>query len=249
MKLLCLTPFRNSESDLPGFFRSVTAFCDGVVALDDGSTDETARLLAANRNVFMLLKNRVRRTYAGWNDADNRQRLLEAAGQFYPDWIIQLDADERIDRNSGQALRKFLDTEACKEFAYGFDRCRMINDARHYDKSMVVYRLFAYRPGLRLPGQKLHLIPVPTAVPQDRWFRLTIRIKHLAGLTTALRRRRFEKFKEADPTNIWQASYRNLLDKPEAIKRWKNQAGTSVLFCPERHRKLQRLLHGAGKAA
>ena len=43
----CLLPVRDGERELPGWFASVKRFADTVVALDDGSTDDTLRLLEA----------------------------------------------------------------------------------------------------------------------------------------------------------------------------------------------------------
>ena len=54
-------------------------FADAVVALDDGSTDGTAALLAQDPLVRVLLRNPLRETYAGWDDAANRNRLLEGS--------------------------------------------------------------------------------------------------------------------------------------------------------------------------
>ena len=235
MRLICLTPFRNAAGHLAGYFRSVNAFCDGIVALDDGSTDDTVALLASNPRVLTVLRNPVRRGYAGWDDAQNRARLLAAAGQFTPDWIVQLDADERMDEQSGRRLRKFLETEACPDFAYGFYLCRMIGDEQHFDKSMEIFRVFAFRDGLRLPKRKLHLIPVPESIKREHWFSLKIRIKHLAGVTPALRRRRVKKYEEADPHNQWQASYTNLLSEPGQVKKWHQPQGGSLLVEPGRH--------------
>ena len=45
--LACLLPARNCAADLAGSFESVARFADAVVALDDGSTDDTAEQLAA----------------------------------------------------------------------------------------------------------------------------------------------------------------------------------------------------------
>jgi glycosyltransferase involved in cell wall biosynthesis len=206
-----------------------------VVALDDGSTDGTAARLAVHPAVLALLRNPIRRTYAGWDDARNRSRLLAAAGRFRPDWIVQLDADERMDAARSLQLRRFLETEACPEFAYGFYLCRMIGDERHFDKSMEIFRVFAYRDGLRLPSRKLHLIPVPDAIKRERWFTLRIRIQHLSGLTPRLRRRRFKKYEEADPENEWQPAYDNLLSHPTQVKRWRQPPGRTLLADPARH--------------
>ena len=83
-------------------------FADAVVALDDGSTDETrraARARTARRDACS--RNPPRESYAGWDDAGNRNRLLDAAGRSSSaDWVISLDADERIDAADAAALAR-----------------------------------------------------------------------------------------------------------------------------------------------
>src|SRR5262245_42982866 len=111
-QIVCLLPTRNAAHDLPGFFDSARHYCDAVVALDDGSTDETVELLTDDPLVQMLLTNPRREDYRGWDDAANRNRLLEAAAVLDPEWIISVDADERIDAGDSLAFREFLETDA-----------------------------------------------------------------------------------------------------------------------------------------
>ena len=46
--------------------------------------------------------------------------MLEAAAALEPEWILSLDADERIDAGGAAALRAFLETDALPGCAYGF---------------------------------------------------------------------------------------------------------------------------------
>src|SRR5215207_4109597 len=96
IKLVCLLPVRNGEADLPGYLEAVEGLADAVVALDDGSTDGTRQILERHPLVKRVLVNPPRADYVGWDDAANRNRLLEAAADLAPDWILSLDADERI---------------------------------------------------------------------------------------------------------------------------------------------------------
>src|SRR5215210_506784 len=232
--LAVLVPARNTAADLPGWLESAGRFADAVVALDDGSTDDTAAILAASPLVARLLRNPVRPGYAGWDDAANRQALLDAAAEIGPRWVLYLDADERIDSADGAALREFLESRADPGAAYGFRVFRMAGDERRYDQAgLWVYRLFSYRREARLPGNRLHLVPVPVDVPRDRWRKTTIRIKHLAGLDEPRRRRRFEKYAEADPERRWQRDYSNLLAEGAAVREWQPRpAGLPVLADP-----------------
>jgi len=213
--LVCLLPARNAAADLPGWFASVERFADAVIALDDGSTDETRAILASHPLVRILLTNPPRDSYAGWDDAANRNRLLAAAAELAPHWILSLDADERIPPDDAAALRRFLETEAIPGFAYGFRVFRMWESLEQYERAgLWVYRLFAYRPGQRFPDQRLHFVPIPTTIPPALWLRTTIRIQHLAGLTAERRRARYEKYRQADPDRAFQHSYRDLLAVP-----------------------------------
>ena len=234
VKLVCLLPVRNGEADLPDYFASVRQFADAVVALDDGSTDATRELLAAEPLVTLLLDNPRRADYRGWNEAADRARLLAAAAALAPDWIISLDADERLDPGDARALRSFIEEEARPGYAYGLHVHRMVHDLGQYDRAgLVVFRLFAFAPGQRFPDRRLHMIPVPTAIPRRRWLETTLRIQHVASLTEERRLARFEKYRQVDPDHTYQSSYVNLLAAPGELKPWRTRSpGTPVLASP-----------------
>lgn len=220
-RVVCLLPVRNGAHDLPGWFASARRVADAVVALDDGSTDATRALLDAEPLVARVLTNPARPSYAGWNDAENRQRLLDAAGDLRPDWILQLDADERIDANDAAALRRFLRDGAEPGTAYGMRVFRMLDGLDHYDAAgLWAYRVFAYRPGQALPTDRLHLVPVPTSIPQDRRRKTSIRIQHVGSSTDQRRRDRAAKYREADPDHAFQSGYDHLLAAPGVRRPW-----------------------------
>ncbi|HEV7846508.1 MAG TPA: glycosyltransferase [Thermoleophilaceae bacterium] len=220
-RLVCLLPARNAAADLPGWFDSVRGLADAVVALDDGSTDDTRALLEAEPLVQVLLENPRRESYEGWDDAQNRDRLLEAAAGVDPAWILSLDADERIDPGDAAALREFVDGAARPDVAYGLRVHRMVGDLEHYDRDTLwAFRLFAYAPGQRFPSQRLHFVPVPTSIDRRRFVQTTLRIQHLGGLTEERREARFAKYAEADPGNEFQSDYTNLLAAADDARRW-----------------------------
>ena len=130
--LVCLLPARNAERDLPGFLSCVEHFCDAIVALDDGSTDGTGGILGEHPLVTTVLRNEKRETYREWNDAENRNRLLVAAHSLDPEWMISLDADERLDWRDASSLRPFLESDALPGCAYGFRHVPMRNDSEHF---------------------------------------------------------------------------------------------------------------------
>ncbi|MGI8476185.1 MAG: glycosyltransferase family 2 protein [Thermomicrobiales bacterium] len=218
--LVCLLPAQNEARDLPGCFESVGGFCDAVVALDDGSTDVTAEILARSPLVATLLRNPRRTGYGGWNDAVNRNRLLRAAALLRPEWIPSLDADERIDAGDGAAIRRFLPTDALPGLAYGLP-CHAMAEAdgvgdemRYADQPLWVWRLFAFQHGQRFPDDRLHFAPVPVGTPRNAHMRTTIRIQHLAMTSDEHRRARFEKYRQADPDCRFWPDYSPILHAP-----------------------------------
>jgi len=220
--LIALLPARNCADLLPGYLECVGRFADAMVALDDGSTDDTGALLEASPLVEALPPNSRREGYAGWDDAANRGRLLDAAIERGARWVLFLDADERMDADDADALRNFVAHEADPGRAYGFRVFRMVGDEEHYDRAgLWVYRLFAPAAGQALPAERLHLVPVPTSIPRSRWRRTTFRIKHLAGMTAAAREARVRKYAEADPERAHQFDYARLLEAPQRLRPWR----------------------------
>jgi glycosyltransferase involved in cell wall biosynthesis len=131
-----------------------------------------------------------------------------------------LDADERLAPDDAAALRVFVD-RADPDDGYLFRVYRMIDDLAHYDRARLwAGRLFAHRPGLRLPTEGLHLQTLPTSIPTSRWRRTTLRIQHLASLTEEDRRARVAKYREADPGRVYQADYANLLAPSTRLRDW-----------------------------
>jgi len=206
--LACLLPARNCAADLVGYFESVARFADAVVALDDGSTDGTQELLAAHPLVRVVLSN-------------PRNRLLTAAADLRPPFIISIDADERIAPDDAAALRAFLQAGAQRDCAYLLRLYGMVADEDHYAGQASWHgRLFGYQEGQVFPTRRLHLVPIPISIPKSRWIKTTIRIQHFGGLTEERRRLRFEKYREADPDCVFQKSYTNLIAPRRGVKRW-----------------------------
>ena len=239
--IVCLLPARNCEKDLPGYFESVSRFADAVVALDDGSTDGTKKVLQAHPLVQVLLSNPVRENYVGWDDAENRNRLLAAVGPLCPQWIISLDADERLSQDDAPALVEFIRDGAISGVAYGFLIHRMIDNLDTYDESSLwVYRLFSYREGQHFPRTKLHFVPVPTDIPRGHWAKTTLRIQHLSSLTEERRTARYQKYREADPDCTFQNNYQHLLNPPTNLKVWsKRIPDQPIVLWGSRHERIR----------
>jgi glycosyltransferase involved in cell wall biosynthesis len=96
VRLLATLAVRDEMRFLPGWLSNVPPQVDGVVALDDGSSDGSAELLEAHPKVLEVL--RVPRDRPRWDEVSNHRALVAAASGHGADWIVALDADERLER-------------------------------------------------------------------------------------------------------------------------------------------------------
>lgn len=97
VRLLATTMVRDEREYLPGMLRSVGPQVDGIVALDDGSSDGTDRLLEQSPYVIEVMRNPPRRP--SWDEPAGHRQLVAAALSLQADWIISVDADERLERD------------------------------------------------------------------------------------------------------------------------------------------------------
>ena len=226
--IACLLPARNAEAEIGEWLEGVKVFADTIVALDDGSTDRTAELLRIEPAVATLLSNDERPGYSEWDDGANRRRLLAAAGELEPDWIVFLDADERIDAEDGEVLREFLEGDAIAPCAYGVTMFDEVAPGEVELPPRTVYRAFAWRAGLELPDLRFHFNPVPVSIPDEAYVPTTIRARHLAS--PERRAIRSAKYREADPAGDWGRDRRGPAPEVETTAWRPRKAGVPVLF-------------------
>lgn len=137
----------NEEKNLPECLSSVKDFADEIVIVDGTSTDETVEIakqfgakvvITDNPQVFHI----------------NKQKAIDMATK---DWILQLDADERVSKDLAEEIKKRINEER-KENGYWVPRKnwflgRFLMKGGQYPD----YTLRLYRRGKgRLPQQDVH---------------------------------------------------------------------------------------------
>jgi len=101
--LIALIQTRNEIQHIEDLLYNLAIHADGIIMLDDGSTDGTYEKATHPK---LLLKTK--KVYAGFNDLENRNLLLDLVSYIRCKWIFFQDADERIDAGFGSP-RQFLD--------------------------------------------------------------------------------------------------------------------------------------------
>jgi glycosyltransferase involved in cell wall biosynthesis len=207
--LLALLPIRNHVHYLPGLIANVAPHVDGIIALDDGSTDGTHEFLQSRPEVLEVLRNPADRP--AWDEMGNHGRLLEAAARHGAEWVLSIDADERLERDFRRRCERVIRRGRWLGYtAYGL-RLRELWDSRNRYRvdgiwgQKTVPRLYRLHPDHRLDRRELHGSKAPRqARIEGRYPIADLNLYHLGMLTAELREARRNRYELLDPTARWQ---------------------------------------------
>jgi len=91
MKVIALLPFKNEEQMLPSFLSNVVPAVDEIVAIDDGSTDQSVQIL---KNAGVRVYSNDIEVKSGWAELGIREKLLKFGREHGGTHFVVMDADE-----------------------------------------------------------------------------------------------------------------------------------------------------------
>lgn len=148
---LCMI-VRDEEEFIAGCLQSAAGVADEIVVLDTGSVDRTAEIARAHG--ARVYDHR-------WQDSYSEARNA-AIDLATGDWILVLDADERLDAHAGPIIRKAV-RGGCFT-AYEFIQRNYYSDDETSDVIVSpTCRLWRNLPGYRYQG-RIHENPAPSIV-------------------------------------------------------------------------------------
>jgi hypothetical protein len=208
-RLLALLAVRDGMRYLPGFLRNVAPQVDGIIALDDGSADGTHELLARHDAVIELLRNPHDRPT--WDEVGNHRALVAAALQHRADWVVCVDADERLECEfRTRAERVIARGKLLKLSAYAVRLRELWDDPGQFridgiwGRKMIA-RLFRARADHEFDSAALHSSKAPVQGRfRGRFPRADLTIYHLGMLRQEDREARRRRYELLDPERRWQ---------------------------------------------
>jgi len=239
-RILALLVFRDEMRFLPGWFESVQSLVDGVVALDDGSADGSAELVERRPEVLELIRL-PRRPAEEWNDAENHRRLVEASWRHAPDWVIGLDADERLEAGFRE--------RAEREIALGEEngvRAYRVHVREIWDDPLLFRadgiwgtkssaRLFAARRDHEFHAMRLHSHWAPLNSRVNGEFpQADLLLYHLRMLSEADREARRARYESLDPGRDFQAMGYAYMTETDGLRLERIPAGREYRPLPPR---------------
>ena len=209
IRLLGLLAVRDDLRYLPGYVASVGAQTDGIIALDDGSSDGSAEFLEACEEVIELI--RIPRDRPAWDEVGNYLRLVDAGLRHGADWLVSLDADERVERDFRTRLEWVIARGRLVGLSsYQVKLRELWNSPEHYRSDgiwgeKIRARIFRARSGASFDDRPLHGLKVPLEEFRVRRYPVAdLEVYHLRMLRPEDRRARRERYERADPDSIWQ---------------------------------------------
>ena len=162
---------RDEAALIDAAIASVRALADEIIVVDTGSTDDTAaRAAAAGATVVSYL----------WQDDFAAARNV-SLDHCHGDWILILDADERLSEESHDALRQLIAAPPLTPTAYLVRLRNWTDAARQEGFEHTMARLFSRSPEIRFTGRlHEHLVHTTTGKDGIQWQRAPgITIDHL----------------------------------------------------------------------
>lgn len=145
--LAFLTAVYNERAEIEDLIDSVRPYVDAVVVSDDGSTDDTPLIALKTGKVDVLV--------LGPHLASCEEVRIRGFDRVNEDWILILDADERISAEGMQKIREFIDSDPPQTHVY-FSQKEYIGGQFLRDFAKIKLARF----------ESLHL---PTGIHDDIW--------------------------------------------------------------------------------
>lgn len=195
---------------LPGWFAANAHQVDGVIAYNDGSTDGSAEFVAAQPSVIELL-HRPDGTDHTWDEPAIHRAMMEAAGHHDADWLVAVDADERLEERFGARVRDEIIRLSRRGIRAASVRMLELWDAPDQARVDGIWgrkrpvRLFAWRPDAVIDQRSLHghWAPLNSSVA-GRFAEADLFVYHLRMIHETDRLARRLRYETLDPGSEFQ---------------------------------------------
>ena len=209
-KTILLVQTFNEAHRITHFLKKAESIFDGIILLDDSSTDNTFELAQSEKLILKIQKERI-----CFDDLSNRNILLDLISFFNYEIAMFLDADEYLDVRFSNLSSYLSDNRLAYliPMVNLWDSEKMFNAEYPYSISGISprYRMFRNFGHCQIQSSKrLHFQQVPCV--QNATVASEILVLHSGMLTDEMRKQKFERYLKEDTENC-QSSYEHIRPK------------------------------------
>ena len=251
MILYALIRVKNGEKYINRLFTQLSKIVNGLIVLDDGSTDGTVAACDSFQNSFSkyerYYQNAVFHGGRDWNF------LHDAAGKYNPDWVIALDVDDLFEEAREMEVRSLLEQAPPNTRAFAFpyifhwDSESMYRADGNYAK-LVAVKACRYNKEWRPRNVAAHSgYAPPEVLGCDVLRSSSIRLRHFGYMDEKDRLEKYEFYKnrDADPMSVGAGShsYNHIIENISIkLKEWESVPAGICMVAYNRLEMLQRTL-------
>lgn len=219
----------NEQEQIADFLNDMGLYFDGIILLDDGSSDDTFELASHPKLLLKVKKNRI-----GFIDIENRNILLDLASFFSSEWFCFMDTDERFDERFVDFDKATLDEKTdivLFNFVHLWDSDKTYNAEYPYSKNGILEkpRMFRNIGHTQIYTNKVrtHFMVIPH---QKNCYRSEIFYKHYGMISQKLREEKYTFYQEED-INKDQKSYEHIIKKNPLLLNTDDICCQNGIFC------------------
>jgi glycosyltransferase involved in cell wall biosynthesis len=211
---------KNEERWIEHSIKSIYDFCDEIVILDDNSTDDTKKICSQ----FDKVVNIYTKTDSSFDEARERNLLLNMAIKRKPDVLLSLDGDEIFLPDSGKIIEEEIDILYPEAQVFEFQLLTLWDgpskirwdgiSSSFWQKRM--FRLKDQPTDLKInnspyPGN-FHCGSIPSnTIGMDCSVKSNAKIFHCASFDEPLRKKKHEWYVSRDSNNPLTDNYQHML--------------------------------------
>lgn len=219
-KIVAMYRLKNEERWIKQSIESIYDFCDEIVILDDNSTDNTKKICSQFDKVIEIHT----KTDSSFDEARDRNFLLNMALKRKPDVLLSLDGDEIFLPNSDKIIHEEIDILYPNSQVFEFQLLTLWDDSNKirfdglsssfWHKRM--FRLKEQPSNLKIFDSpysgNLHCGSIPTnTVGIKNPVRSNAKIFHCASFDESLRTKKHDWYISRDPDNPLTDNYQHML--------------------------------------
>jgi glycosyltransferase involved in cell wall biosynthesis len=215
-KIICVIRAKNEGRWIKKVLDVASEICEGIIVLDDGSTDNTLEICKNHKNVLRV----IHQDDIGVHASRDLSTIWEIALTYEPEFVLHLDGDEFLSPNYVEMLLDEITILHPNSDVFEFQALYVWDKFNQYRYDGIYSNVWAKKL-LRIKNQpkKLSFIDNPlhsTVLPSnsigtENSIRTNVKLYHYGYFDESLRKKKYTFYQKQDSGNKEFDNYQHLI--------------------------------------